>query len=154
MTIDTASFALRLDLIVNDSIHDDKVVAAYAAPGSYLKACVLRTVMVVVMVIIATIWKDHFSDLLDFVGASSTALSCMILPIVFYLKTFRTTLGVPEKAFAILCVLVTSALAVYVTYTTGKNLFAPSAGDSSIQFPYCPAEYQKMVYTNTTYYKH
>ncbi|KDO26050.1 hypothetical protein SPRG_08703 [Saprolegnia parasitica CBS 223.65] len=133
---------------------DDEVVAAYAAPGSYLKACVLRTVMVVVMVIIAIIWKDHFSDLLDFVGASSTALSCMILPIVFYLKTFRTTLGVPEKAFAILCVLVTSALAVYVTYTTGKNLFAPSAGDSSIKFPYCPAEYQKMVYTNATYYKH
>ncbi|KDO15720.1 hypothetical protein SPRG_18737, partial [Saprolegnia parasitica CBS 223.65] len=72
---------------------DDEVVAAYAAPGAYLKACVLRTVMVVVMVIIAIIWKDHFSDLLDFVGASSTALSCMILPIVFYLKTFRTTLS-------------------------------------------------------------
>ncbi|OQR89676.1 Amino Acid/Auxin Permease (AAAP) Family [Thraustotheca clavata] len=123
----------------------------YKAPGSYMKAAILRTFMVVLCVIIAILFKDKFSDLLDFVGASATSLCCMILPIAFYLKTFYGTLRLPEKIFAIFSILLTSALAIYVTIHTGKALFNPQP--STATFPYCAAEYQTYVYTNKTHYK-
>ncbi|EQC27251.1 hypothetical protein SDRG_14966 [Saprolegnia diclina VS20] len=152
---ETPNEATNADLAkVHDATaeHDSGSAAAYNAPGAYLKVCILRTVVVAIMVVVALLWKDNFTDLVDFVGASSTSTSCMILPIVFYLKTFHATLSKPEKAFAILCVLVTTCLAVYVSYTTGKHLFAPGQANPAIKFPYCPAEYQQMVYTNTTFY--
>ncbi|KDO26049.1 hypothetical protein SPRG_08702 [Saprolegnia parasitica CBS 223.65] len=131
-------------------VHVADPADAYKAPGAYLKAAVLRTVMVVLCVVIAIVFKDKFSDLLDFVGASCTALCCMILPIIFYLKTFYKTMSLPEKAFAILSILVTSALAIYVTINTGKALFAP--GPAGPRFPFCAAEFQDFVYTNKTHY--
>ncbi|OQR81041.1 Amino Acid/Auxin Permease (AAAP) Family [Thraustotheca clavata] len=123
----------------------------YKAPGSYMKAAILRTIMVVLCVVIAIIFKDQFSDLLDFVGASATSMTCMILPISFYLKKFYTKLGLPEKIFATLALLVTCFLAIYVTIYTGKALFNPEP--STANFPYCAPEYQIYVYTNKTHYK-
>ncbi|OQR80925.1 Amino Acid/Auxin Permease (AAAP) Family [Achlya hypogyna] len=128
--------------------------ASYKVPGNYRKAAGLRIVIVVICTVIAIAWQDQFGNLLDFVGASSTATSCMILPIVFYLKTFNGTISLPEKAFAYFAVLVSTALAIYVSVTTGHELFAPSAKDPSIVFPFCAGDYQKMVYTNTTFFSH
>ncbi|KDO16504.1 hypothetical protein SPRG_15603 [Saprolegnia parasitica CBS 223.65] len=59
-------------------------------------------------------------------------------------------MSLPEKAFAILSILVTSALAIYVTINTGKALFAP--GPAGPRFPFCAAEFQDFVYTNKTHY--
>ncbi|KDO26048.1 hypothetical protein SPRG_08701 [Saprolegnia parasitica CBS 223.65] len=126
--------------------------AAYQAPGAYLKAAILRIVMVVLCVVIAIVFKNKFSDLLDFVGASATSLCCTILPIAFYLRTFRHTMGLPEKIFAILSILVTSALAIYVSVNTGKALFSPTP--QTIKFPFCEPEFQTYVYTNRTNYKY
>ncbi|EQC27248.1 hypothetical protein SDRG_14963 [Saprolegnia diclina VS20] len=136
---------------VKDVAHRDPA-DAYKAPGAYLKAAALRTVMVVLCVIIAIVFKDKFSDLLDFVGASATSLCCAILPITFYLRTFFHSLSKLEKGFAIFSILIMSALAIYVTIHTGKALFSPS--HSSIKFPFCEPEFQDMVYTNRTYYKY
>ncbi|EQC37907.1 hypothetical protein SDRG_04925 [Saprolegnia diclina VS20] len=130
--------------------HEDGM-AAYAAPGSYLKAAFVRTIVVALCVVIAIAFKDKFGDLLDFVGASATSTSCMILPMVFYLKTFWPSVKMPEKVFAIVSIIVTSILAVYVSIKTGINLFSPS--DSAVIFPYCPAQFQQVVYTNQTHYK-
>jgi len=126
--------------------------ASYKIPGNYGKAAALRTVMVAICTAIAIAWQDKFGDLLDFVGASSTATCCMILPIVFYLKTFGASISMPEKLFAYVAVLVSTALAIYVSYTTGKALFVPSHPDPAILFPHCSGDFQKMVYTNTTYF--
>ncbi|OQR90678.1 Amino Acid/Auxin Permease (AAAP) Family [Achlya hypogyna] len=130
---------------------EDKPII-YATRRDYLKACVMRIVQVSICTVIAIIWKDHFNDLLNFVGASSTAMGCMILPVLFHLKTFRKTMGLVEKVCSIAIILIISFLAVYVSIQTGKALFTPTDPDPTIIFPYCPAEYQKMVYTNTTYY--
>ncbi|EQC27247.1 hypothetical protein SDRG_14962 [Saprolegnia diclina VS20] len=135
---------------VNDEVLDPS--AAYKAPGAYLKAAVLRILMVVLCVVIAIVFKDKFSDLLDFVGASATSLCCTILPIAFYLRTFRHTMGLPEKCFAVLSIVVTSALAIYVSVNTGKALFSPTP--QTIKFPFCEPEFQTYVYTNRTYYKY
>ncbi|OQR89334.1 Amino Acid/Auxin Permease (AAAP) Family [Achlya hypogyna] len=122
----------------------------YAAPGVYLKAAIIRIIMIIIAVVIAIAWKDHFGDLLDFVGASSTSLSCMILPIIFYLKTFWKTIRPLEKAGALFAIIICIALAIYVSINTGKVLFGSSSDGP--KFPYCAPEYQNMVYTNRTYY--
>ncbi|OQR85006.1 Amino Acid/Auxin Permease (AAAP) Family [Achlya hypogyna] len=125
---------------------------AYKAPGAYMKAAIMRITMVALCVVVAVIWKDHLNALMDFVGASTSCLVCMILPIIFYLKTFWPTVSVPEKAFGIVVILISCFLAVYVSINTGKELFAPSHADPSILFPMCPPKYQKVVFTNTTHF--
>lgn len=133
-------------------VSSEVVNPTYKSSGEYVKAMVLRLVMVAVCVVIAIVWKDHFSDILDFVGASSTAMTSMILPILFHLKTFGKSIPSYEKAWCAFTLLLCIALAIYVSYHTGKALFTPTTPDKSIKFPHCPAEYQKMVYTNRTYY--
>ncbi|OQR89039.1 Amino Acid/Auxin Permease (AAAP) Family [Thraustotheca clavata] len=135
----------------HEGVHHEDPAAAYKAPGAYAKAAVVRTIMVAICVVIAIAFKDKFGDLLDFVGASATATCCMILPMAFYLKTFYTTLSLPEKTFAIFSILITTALAIYVSIKTGIALFSPT--ESSVAFPFCPEKYQQYVYTNRTHYK-
>ncbi|EQC25275.1 hypothetical protein SDRG_16855 [Saprolegnia diclina VS20] len=130
----------------------DAPVAVYASSRDYLKACTMRLVQITISTIIAIVWQNHFLDLLDFVGASSAALGCMILPVWFHLKVFYKDMGLLEKSWSIFVIIFTSALAIYVSISTGKKLFAPTIADPTILFPYCPAEFQKMVYLNTTYY--
>ncbi|KDO16907.1 hypothetical protein SPRG_17630 [Saprolegnia parasitica CBS 223.65] len=126
----------------------------YKRKNAYVRVAILRTVMVVLAVIASVLMKDKFIDLQSFVGASSTALCCMILPLVFYVKTFYETLPLYEKIFAILVALVTSFLAIYVSIDTGKLVFNPSSANASPPvFPYCAAEHAFVVYTNATYYK-
>ncbi|CAK4656396.1 hypothetical protein LEN26_003226 [Aphanomyces euteiches] len=126
----------------------------YRSSIEYTKAMVLRIVMVALSVLIAVLWKNHFSDILDFVGASCTALTSMILPLLFYLRTFGKSLPWWEKVWIGFQLILVSILAVYVTYHSGKALFAPEPANPAIKFPYCPAEFQRMVYTNQTYYHH
>ncbi|OQR89090.1 Amino Acid/Auxin Permease (AAAP) Family [Thraustotheca clavata] len=126
---------------------------AYKAPGAYMKAAALRITMIIICIIIAIAEKDHFGDLLDFVGASSNAMCCMILPIMFYLKTFGRSISLAEKSFATICILVSLTLSIYVSVKTGKALFSATEANHGIVFPSCPPQYQKVVYTNTTYYK-
>ncbi|OQS00467.1 Amino Acid/Auxin Permease (AAAP) Family [Achlya hypogyna] len=126
----------------------------YKKSNSYARVAMLRIVLVVLAVIASVLLKDKFLDLQSFVGASSTALCCMILPLVFYLKTFYRSLPLWEKCFAVLAALVSTFLAVYVSIDTGKTLFSPEALPANPPvFPYCNAEHAYVVYTNTTYYK-
>ncbi|OQS06397.1 Amino Acid/Auxin Permease (AAAP) Family [Thraustotheca clavata] len=127
------------DAAVLNHVHDE-TNDAYKAPGAYIKAAVLRTIMVALCCVIAILFKDKFGDLLDFVGASATSTSCMILPMIFYLKVFFPKLSAFEKGFAIISIIVTSILAVYVSIKTGISLFSPS--ESTVQFPFCPEKYQ------------
>ncbi|KDO29830.1 hypothetical protein SPRG_04929 [Saprolegnia parasitica CBS 223.65] len=127
-------------------------VKAYRAPGSYFKASLVRTALIAVCVVIAVIWKNHLNALVDFVGASASALVNMILPMVFYLKTFWPSIKWPEKIFAFVCILIAVFLGVYVSIQTGKDLFSPETADPTILFPLCPAAFQQVVFTNTTYY--
>ncbi|EQC37918.1 hypothetical protein SDRG_04936 [Saprolegnia diclina VS20] len=148
--IDVIDLETPKDLSTDLLQHDDPS-AAYKAPGAYLKAAVLRTIMVALCVVVAIAFKDKFGDLLDFIGASATSTCCMILPIAFYLKTFWVKLSKAEKCFAVLSMVVTTALAIYVSIKTGIALFSPT--ESATVFPFCPVEYQQVVYTNRTHYK-
>ncbi|KAG7395485.1 hypothetical protein PHYBOEH_003715 [Phytophthora boehmeriae] len=112
------------------------------------KYIVLRIAMIAALVVLSITLKDHFSDMVDFVGASSITLISIVLPIVFLLKKLWHSIPIWEKVPALCVVVVCSLLGCYVTYTSGKALFAPS--DSDTVFPYCGSEYQNEVYYNYT----
>jgi len=149
----TSSIKSIVSVAEIECVNEEADINEYNAPGVYVKVALLRIILVALCVLVSVLLKDRFLDLQDFVGASSMSLCCMILPVVFYLKVFYTKMGFPEKAFAVIVILVVCFLGVYVSYTTGKTLFAPEDPDPAILFPYCPPEYQNMVYTNTTFYQ-
>ncbi|CAK4648877.1 unnamed protein product [Aphanomyces euteiches] len=132
----------------------------YQKPGVYAKVAALRIVVVAATIVIACVWKDHLSDLLDFTGASCIALCCMILPIVFYLKQFGRQVSKPEWVWAVIAVLVSLFLGGYETCMNAKPLFNPppaSTGPAAwdgVKFSFCPpgSSYQRMVYTNVSYH--
>ncbi|RLN95948.1 hypothetical protein BBJ28_00016705 [Nothophytophthora sp. Chile5] len=113
-----------------------------------IKYVTMRIAVIAVLVALSVVLKDHFSDLSDFVGASAITLSCIILPIIFYLKKTWATVPLYEKIPAIVVVVICFVLGCYVTYTSGETLFTPSSSD--IEFPYCKTEYQNTVYFNVS----
>ncbi|KAG3071835.1 hypothetical protein PI124_g20443 [Phytophthora idaei] len=121
-----------------------------SGPVVIAKYVTLRICVVVVLLILAIIFKDHFMDFSDFVGAWAVSLACIILPIFFYLKVFWNTTPWYEKAIGTFIIVVCAGLGGYVTYTTGHDLFLDIVSDKT--FPYCPDEYAEVVYTNTSYY--
>ncbi|OQR83444.1 Amino Acid/Auxin Permease (AAAP) Family, partial [Thraustotheca clavata] len=113
LTLGFHKHSFELDEAAYQAMEEDKTIqeevdtmASYKVPGNYRKAALLRIVIVAICVVIAIAWQDHFGDLLDFVGASSTATCCMILPIMFYLKTFNNSISIGEKIFAYVSVIV------------------------------------------------
>ncbi|RLN86805.1 hypothetical protein BBJ28_00008090 [Nothophytophthora sp. Chile5] len=142
-----ASMVSMADVEKDDEADAEAEAAEYRG-GNALKYVLLRIAIVALQVIASVLLKDHFSDLSDFVGSSAITMSCIILPIVFYLKKCWDRLPIYEKVPALLVVVVCFVLGCYVTYLSGKELFAPE--DSDINFPFCAAEYQEDVYYNYT----
>lgn len=101
-----------------------------------------------ILVVLSILFKDHFSDFADFVGSSSLTISCILLPVAFYLVKAWDNIPKVEKIAAVVVLVVCFVRGCYSTYTAGKNLFAPS--DSDAIFPYCEPEYQNTVFYNYT----
>ncbi|RLN94111.1 hypothetical protein BBJ28_00024566, partial [Nothophytophthora sp. Chile5] len=132
----------------NPHYGDAEAEAAEYRGVNTIKYVLMRIAIIVVLVILSIVLKDHFSDLSDFVGASCISLNSIILPIVFLLKKCWGTIPMWEKVPALIVVVVCCILGCYVTYTSGKTLFAPT--DSDISFPYCDSDYENTVYYNYT----
>ncbi|RLN26393.1 hypothetical protein BBI17_009588, partial [Phytophthora kernoviae] len=121
-----------------------------SGPVVIAKYVALRICIVVILLILSIIFKDHFIDFTDFVGACCVSMACIILPIWFYLKVFWNQVPWYEKIIGAFIIVVSACFGAYVTYTTGHDLFLDIVSDKT--FPYCPDEYSMVVYTNTTYY--
>ncbi|KAG7387967.1 hypothetical protein PHYPSEUDO_013365 [Phytophthora pseudosyringae] len=129
-----------------DTIEEE--MAEYRGGMNTIKYVALRVVIIVILVVLSIIFKDHFSDFADFIGASCITVNCILLPIVFYLIKAWDRVPMYEKIPAIVVTVVCFVLGCYVTYTTGKSLFAPT--DNDAEFPYCSATYENTVYYNYT----
>ncbi|GLE02862.1 hypothetical protein PINS_up011726 [Pythium insidiosum] len=129
---------------------DEALRSEYRGAGRVLKYVVLRITIVALLLVCAILFKDHFLDITDFVGASAITLGGIILPIVFYIKVYWSTTPVWQKVVALVVILFCGATGSYVTYLSGKALFTNVA--ASPPFGFCPAKYQHVVYTNATYY--
>ncbi|KAG7397817.1 hypothetical protein PHYBOEH_012079 [Phytophthora boehmeriae] len=132
----------------NPHYGDVEAEAAEYRGANAIKYVLMRVGIIVVLVVLSIVLKDHFSDLSDFVGASCISLNSIILPIVFLLKKCWGSLSMYEKVPALIVVVVCCFLGCYVTYTSGKTLFAPT--DSDVEFPYCHSEFENTVYYNYT----
>ncbi|KUF86233.1 hypothetical protein AM588_10002380 [Phytophthora nicotianae] len=134
----------------NENVHlgePEEEAAEYRGVNT-IKYVILRIVIIIILVIASVLLKDHFSDLADFVGASCITVNSILLPIVFLLKKKWDSLPMWEKLPALTVVVVCFCLGCYVTYTSGKNLFAPSDDDTA--FPFCAPEFENTVYYNYT----
>ncbi|KAK1940159.1 hypothetical protein P3T76_008482 [Phytophthora citrophthora] len=132
----------------NPYLDDIEAEAAEYRGANAIKYTVLRVTILVILVIISIIFREHFSDFLDFVGASCITLISISLPIVFLLKKLWNEIPLWEKIPAVFVVVICTFLGCYVTYTSGKALFAPTTSDTS--FPYCDSAYENEVYYNYT----
>ncbi|KAF4141747.1 Transmembrane amino acid transporter protein [Phytophthora infestans] len=128
--------------------NNHELEAAEYRGANAIKYIVLRLCIIVVLVILSIIFKDHFSDFVDFVGASAITANCIVLPTIFYLIKTWEHVPIYEKFGAGVVIVVCTVLGCYSTYTASKNLFAPS--DSDTLFPYCDAKFQDTVFYNQT----
>ncbi|GAB9473741.1 Amino acid/auxin permease [Globisporangium polare] len=140
-----SSVVSRADIELEDDYEHELEKREYRGANVY-KYVVLRICVVAVLVIASVLLKEHFLDLTDFIGASAVTMSCIILPILFYLKKLWFTLPMYEKVSALVIVVVCFVLGCYVTYTSGKNLFNPDKTDPEILFPFCHADHQRAIY--------
>jgi vesicular inhibitory amino acid transporter len=122
-------------------------VAEYRGANA-VKYVVLRVAIVIVLVVVSIIFQDHFSDFVDFVGASAITANCILLPTIFYLIKTWDHVPLYERIPAVTVLVVCFVLGCYSTYTAGKNLFAPS--DSDATFPYCEPAFQNTIYYHQT----
>ncbi|KAE8956038.1 hypothetical protein PR001_g31873, partial [Phytophthora rubi] len=114
---------------------DENAEAAEYAGSNALKYVALRITIVVILVILVIVFKDHFSEFSDFVGASCITTNCILLLILFYFVKAWERVPMYEKVAGSIVLLVCLVLRCYVTYTTGKALFSPM--DNDAEFPYC-----------------
>jgi vesicular inhibitory amino acid transporter len=128
--------------------NNHELEAAEYRGANAFKYIALRLAMIVVLVVMSIVFKDHISDLVDFVGASAITANCIVLPTIFYLVKTWEHVPMYERFGAVAVIAVCSVLGCYSTYTAGKNLFAPSDDDAT--FPYCDSEFQDTVYYNQT----
>ncbi|KAG7400448.1 hypothetical protein PHYBOEH_005823 [Phytophthora boehmeriae] len=132
----------------NHTNHNHEAEVAEYQGANAIKYVVLRMTIIVILVVLSIIFKDHFSDFVDFVGASAITANCVILPIIFYLVKTWEKVPVYERIGAGTVLIVCTVLGCYSTYTAGKNLFFPSESDTI--FPYCDEEFENTVYYNYT----
>ncbi|KAF1313402.1 Amino acid/auxin permease, partial [Globisporangium splendens] len=127
---------------------DKNELSEYLGPRNVLRYVLLRTVMIVLLVLASIALKDHFLDLADFIGASAITMSCLILPLVFYLKLSWKKIPLYERVIALLLVVFCTGCGLYVMYYTGKSLFGGTAEVTAETpvFGFCPAEYQFKPY--------
>ncbi|KAJ0399444.1 hypothetical protein P43SY_005383 [Pythium insidiosum] len=132
-----------------ERVHDDEEDESAEYKGYELKYITLRMVMIAVLTAVAMVLKDHFNDLADFIGASAHSYSCIILPIVFYLRKMWPSVPTWEKTIAMFVIVICVVLSAFVSYKTGKKLFV-SANTDGPKFPFCEPEFQYELYYNAS----
>lgn len=143
----TNSSTTRIKYHCNCHENSDQEAAEYRGANA-IKYVVLRICIILILVVLSIMFQDHFSDFANFVGSSSLTMSCILLPVAFYLIKAWEDILLVEKIGALVVFVICLAFGCYSTYTAGTVLFAPS--DSEALFPYCEPKFQNAVYYNYT----
>ncbi|KAI9905826.1 hypothetical protein PsorP6_014439 [Peronosclerospora sorghi] len=112
------SFVSVADSVRND---DAEAEAAEYRGANVIKYSILRIVIIVILVVLVIVFKDHFTDFADFIGASCITLNSIVLPIIYYL--IKSWERVPINLEPV---------------------------KSDVKFPFCDAEFQNTIYYNCT----
>jgi vesicular inhibitory amino acid transporter len=133
---------LRVALEFGEEITEEQLHAPYR--NNTLRYIALRICIIVVLVIIAVLARKRFLDLEDFTGATAHTTSCLLMPLIIYLRVFWKSMSVVDKGASMLVILVCAVTGCYVMIHAGKQLFTPS--DDDTLFSYCDAEFQDEPY--------
>ncbi|CAI5700689.1 unnamed protein product [Peronospora effusa] len=155
-TNDLVAHIYRRSKTSSDSVADSERVykdnaeeeAAEYTGSNVLKYVALRISIIAILVVLAVVFKDHFSEFADFIGASCITTNCILLPVIFYLIKTWERIPAYEKIAACIVIVVCFMLGCYVTYTNGKALFSSTNDD--IKYPFCDAEFENTIYYNYT----
>lgn len=123
-------------------------MAQYRGTRNVLRYVLLRTVLIAVLVVASVALRNHFLELADFIGASAHSTSCLILPLVFYLKVCWKKIPLWERACALLIIVVCMVCGIYVSIQTGKVLFGGTeeVTPETPVFPFCVVEHKFLPY--------
>ncbi|GMF34477.1 unnamed protein product [Phytophthora fragariaefolia] len=133
---------LRVALEFGDEITEEQLHAPYR--NNTLRYIALRICIIAILVIIAVLARKRFLDLEDFTGATAHTTSCLLMPLIIYLRVFWKSMSVVDKGASMVVIVVCAITGCYVMIHAGKQLFTPS--DDDTLFSYCEAEHQDTPY--------
>ncbi|ETK97416.1 hypothetical protein L915_00023 [Phytophthora nicotianae] len=133
---------LRVALEFGEEITEEQLHAPYR--NNPLRYIALRICIIAILVIIAVLARKRFLDLEDFTGATAHTTSCLLLPLIIYLRVFWKSMSFLDKGASMLVIVVCAITGCYVMIHAGKELFTPS--DDDTLFPYCETEFQDEPY--------
>ncbi|KAE9249710.1 hypothetical protein PF002_g5155 [Phytophthora fragariae] len=133
---------LRVALEFGEEITEEQLHAPYR--NNAMRYIVLRICIIAILVVCAVLARKRFLDLVDFTGATAHTTSCLLMPLIIYLRVFWRKMSVLDKGASMVVIVVCAAAGCYVMIYAGKELFTPS--DDDTLFPYCEAEFQDQPY--------
>ncbi|KAF4150259.1 Transmembrane amino acid transporter protein [Phytophthora infestans] len=104
----------------------------------------LRICIIAILVVVAVLARKRFLDLQDFTGATAHTTSCLLLPLIIYMRVSWNRMSIFDKGASIICIVVCAFTGCYVMIHAGEHLFAPS--DDDTLFPYCEEEFMDAPY--------
>ncbi|ETI57681.1 hypothetical protein F442_00030 [Phytophthora nicotianae P10297] len=135
---------LRVALEFGDDITEQRLHEPYRGARNALRYITLRICIIVILVVCAVLARKRFLDLVDFTGATAHTTSCLLMPLIIYLRVFWRKMSFLDKGASIIVIAVCAAAGCYVMIYAGKELFTPS--DDDTLFPYCEAEFMDKPY--------
>merc|ERR1712007_177818 len=108
----------------DDMMGDYEYLATYAMKDR-LKSYALRTVVVALMVFVAMILESSFNDVMGFIGSTTMTGTCVVLPLVIYLRMAEKSqrnISKTERIVIYVTLVVSIAIAVYSAVDAIRNI--------------------------------
>ncbi|KAG6615049.1 Amino Acid/Auxin Permease (AAAP) Family [Phytophthora cinnamomi] len=134
---------LRVALEFGEEISEEELHTPYK--NNPLRYIALRIAIIAILVVIAVLARKRFLDLQDFTGATAHTTSCLLMPLIIYMRVSWRTMSIFDKGASMIVIVGCAFAGCYVMIYAGKHLFTPS--DDDTLFPYCEEEFM-----NTPYY--
>ncbi|KUF93662.1 hypothetical protein AM588_10007296 [Phytophthora nicotianae] len=133
---------LRVALEFGEEITEEQLNEPYRK--NPLRYMALRICIIAILVVIAVLARKRFLDLQDFTGATAHTTSCLLMPLIIYMRVSWKSMTIFDKGASIICIVVCAFTGCYVMIHAGEHLFAPS--DDDTLFPYCEEEFMNEPY--------
>ncbi|KAF4315964.1 hypothetical protein JM18_008732, partial [Phytophthora kernoviae] len=121
---------LRAALEFGEEITEEQLAAPYSGAKNKLRYITLRLAIITVLVITAVLAQNKFLNLEDFTGATAHTTSCLLMPLIIYLRVFWKDMSVYNKAASMIVIVVCAFTGCYVMIHAGEELFTPSDDDT------------------------
>lgn len=133
---------LRVALEFGQEITQEELNAPYRA--NPLRYIALRICIIVILVLVAVFARERFLDLQDFTGATAHTTSCLVMPMIIYMRVCWKKMSIADKSASIIVIAGCGLSGLYVMIHAGEHLVSPISNDT--MFPYCEEEFMDDPY--------